>query len=146
MKRKIIAVGICAALTVGFGGCAKGGEEVPSGNDTGVTIAAEPDYAVDFDTAVSNIIAAGVEADSSEFVLSGTEDSDGETYYIIVKGYDNGETVSAEEIFRVNTENGSVYVYFDPTLPMSGYLAQFKSETDENDPQSRYIQIYGGTS
>lgn len=107
---------------------------------------AEPDYAVDFDTAVSNIIAAGVEADSSEFVLSGTEDSDGETYYIIVKGYDNGETVVTKEIFRVNTENGSVYVYFDPTLPMSDYLAQFKSEDDENDPQSRYIQIYGGTS
>lgn len=107
---------------------------------------AEPEYAVDFDTAVSNIIAAGVEADNSEFVLSGTENSDGETYYKIVKGYDNGETVSAEEIFRVNTENGSVYVYFDPTLPMSDYLAQFKSEDDENDPQSRYIKIYGGTS
>ena len=146
MKRKIIAVGICAALAVGFGGCAKDGGEASSGNDTAATTAAEPDYAVDFDTAVSNIIAAGIKADGSEFVLSGTEDSDGETYYIIVKGYDNGETVVTEEIFRVNTQNGSVYVYFDPTLPMSDYLAQFKSENDENDLQSRYIQIYGGTS
>lgn len=108
---------------------------------------AEPEYAVDFDTAVSNIIAAGVEADNSEFVLLGiTEDPDGETYYNIIKDYDIGEAVVTEEIFRVNTENGSVYVYFDPTLPMSDYLVQFKSESDENDPQSRYIQIYGGTS
>ncbi|MDE5576171.1 MAG: hypothetical protein K2J11_02120 [Oscillospiraceae bacterium] len=107
---------------------------------------AEQEYAVDFDTAVSNIIAAGVEADSSEFVLSGTENSDGETYYRIVKDYDNGKSLSAEEFFRVNTQDGSVYIYFDPALPMSDYLAQFKSETDENDPQSRYIQIYGITS
>lgn len=108
---------------------------------------AEPEYAVNFDTAVSNIIAAGVEADSSEFVLLGvTEDSDGETYYNIIKGYDIGEVVSTVENFRVNTQDGSVYVYFDPALPMSDYLAQFKSENDDNDPQSRYIQIYGGTS
>ncbi|MBD5138886.1 MAG: hypothetical protein HDT24_06240 [Ruminococcus sp.] len=147
MKRKIIAVGICAAIIAGFGGCTKGGEEAQTEINTAATTAAEPEYALDFDTAVSNIIAAGVEADSSEFVLLGiTEDSDGEAYYNIIKGYDIGEAVSTEEIFRVNTENGSVYVYFDPTLPMSDYLAQFKSENDENDPQSRYIQIYGGTS
>lgn len=106
----------------------------------------DPEYAVDFDTAVSNIIAAGVEANNSKFVLSGTEDSDGETYYIITKGFDNGDKVVTEEIFRVSTENGSVYVLFDPTLPMSDYLAQFKSENDGNDPRSRYIQIYDGKS
>lgn len=105
---------------------------------------AEPEYAVDFDTAVSNIIAAGVEAKNSEFVLSGTEDSDGETYYRIIKGFDNGEAVAAEDVFRVNTENGSAYIYLDPTLPMSDYAAQFKSENDKDDPQSRYIQIYDG--
>lgn len=105
---------------------------------------AEPEYAVDFDTAVSNIIAAGVEAENSEFVLSGTENSDGETYYRIIKGFDNGEAVVTEDVFRVNTENGSVYIYFGPTLPMSDYAAQFKSENDKDDPRSRYIQIYDG--
>lgn len=115
-------------------------EEKPAGRSD------DPEYAVDFDTAVSNIIAAGVEANNSKFVLSGTENSDGETYYIITKGFDNGDKVVTEEIFRVNTENGSVYVLFDPTLPMSDFLAQFKSENDGNDPRSRYIQIYDGKS
>lgn len=139
MNRKIAAVisaVVCAAV---IGGCGENSAEIQtekSDADTG--------YTVDFDTAVSNIIAAGVEAKNSEFVLSGTEDSDGETYYRIVKGFDNGEAVVTEDVFRVNTENGSVYIYFDPTLPMSDYAAQFKSENDKDDPQSRYIQIYDG--
>lgn len=102
---------------------------------------ADKNYAVDFDMAIANIINTGIVSYDTKFLCLGTSILNDKIYYVIDTSYDNGDSVIAEEKFWVNTESGVVYVYFDPTLPVSEHFAWYKKQIDEDDFRSRLIKV-----
>lgn len=105
---------------------------------------ADKNYTVDIDAATENIIKSEIIPDGSELMCSGTTLFRDETYYIIKKVFDNGSSAVTEETFWVNAESGDVYVYLDPTLPVSDNLIKFKNAVAEDDGRSRLIKIFDG--
>lgn len=102
---------------------------------------ADKNYNISFDMAVTNIINTNIIPYDTKFLCLGISALDNETYYVIATAYDNGNSIITKDKFWVNTENGVVYVYFDPSLSVSEDLAQYKKQIEEDDFRSRLIKV-----
>lgn len=98
-------------------------------------------FTIDYDTAIDKIIDTNISFQSAKFMVSTSVIFNNETYYVIDIIYDNGDTVSKDGTFWVNTENGDVYIYYDPTLQINNTLSQFIDTLQEDDGRTRLIKL-----
>lgn len=103
---------------------------------------ANKNYTFDVDTAFENVLKTGIIPDNSKLLCSGAVQLKNETYYVIKRVFDNGEAMVTEDVFWVNAESGAVYVYLDPSLPVSEYLVEYKAQIEADDFRSRIVRVY----
>lgn len=165
---KYIKISICACYALLLGSCSSVGNDFINtevncsftesiysqfDNDTDADIIffdnqvniegeyADKNYTISFDMAITNIINTNIMPYDTKFLCLGISALDDKTYYVIATTYDNGNSVITKDKFWINTESGVVYVYFDPSLPVSENLAQYKNQIEKDDFRSRLIKI-----
>lgn len=103
---------------------------------------ADKNYKVTVEAAFENVLKTAIVPEVSKLVCTGTVLFKNEEYYVVKKVSESGDKVLTEVVFWVNAESGEVYVYLDPSLPVSECLSEFKNQIEADDFRSRLILVY----